>query len=281
MNLFMAIITLFASAAALVTGLSYLFFLYELGNESPAEGGWSRVRPGQVVASLLLSFLNQLFVMLLFPLGFLTSWTFPRKYLGAGQGPAFLLVHGLYHNSSAWLPFSLRLKRRGMNRVSAYTYFSFGADFQRLLDRLDREVDKSLEAAGGEPLVLVGHSLGGLLIRAYVSSGRGQGKVRLAVTMGAPHQGSRLAALALGRLGRSLIHQGPLIREIKAADSAPGIPCLSLCTDTDNFVLPNSALKIHAPGWREEQVPAQSHVCHLFLRPSFDKAVQFVDEMLS
>ena len=53
-------------------------------------------------------------------------------------------------------------------------------------------------------MVLIGHSLGGLLIKSVLNHPDLADHIGLVITLATPHQGSVLAGLAMGRLGRSL-----------------------------------------------------------------------------
>lgn len=63
------------------------------------------------------------------------------------------------------------------------------------------------------PLTVIGHSKGGLIARYYVSRLGGDARVRNLVTLGTPHNGTRLAylgCLAFGWFARSLWQMTPV-----------------------------------------------------------------------
>jgi len=78
----------------------------------------------------------------------------------------FLLVHGMFHGGWCWQPLKARLERDG-HRVLAPDLASCGADptpaSEVTLDRWARDV-AALAAAAAEPVILVGHSRGGLVV---------------------------------------------------------------------------------------------------------------------
>ncbi len=121
---------------------------------------------------------------------------------GAQPPQAVVLVHGLWHSGAALALWARRLRRAGFV-VHTFSYPSRRGGFRAAADRLDRFL-RGLDA----PAVhLVGHSLGGLVIRALHHYHPRQHPGRI-VTTATPHQGSRAAANLLRHpLGRWLAGQ--------------------------------------------------------------------------
>ena len=117
----------------------------------------------------------------------------------ATDGGRIVLVHGLWMNGLVMLPLARRLQRCGFE-VKRYGYQSM----QRGL----RENARRLAAACGncaEPLNLVGHSLGGLLIMTMLHH-HPQVKVHRVVLVGSPYSNSVAAqGLARTETGRALL----------------------------------------------------------------------------
>uniref|UniRef100_A0A832MJ68 Alpha/beta hydrolase n=1 Tax=Eiseniibacteriota bacterium TaxID=2212470 RepID=A0A832MJ68_UNCEI len=89
--------------------------------------------------------------------------TLPAQW-SFGRGPTVVLVHGLGSGTAHWLPVARRLAAR--HRVALVELPGHGlAPMPRplTLDRAAAALDRALEQIGGEPVVLVGHSLGGLV----------------------------------------------------------------------------------------------------------------------
>ncbi|MCW0215146.1 MAG: alpha/beta hydrolase [Pseudonocardia sp.] len=73
--------------------------------------------------------------------------------------PAVVLVHGAWHDSSSWAPLRAELGSRGVPVVAP----DLPSDRPGLgAEDYARVVVDAVEAAGADPVVLVGHSLGGL-----------------------------------------------------------------------------------------------------------------------
>jgi pimeloyl-ACP methyl ester carboxylesterase len=84
-----------------------------------------------------------------------------------GHGPTIVLVHGLGSRSGHWLPVARRLARH--HHVELVDLPGHGdtrmpAPFS--LDRAEAALDRALAEISSEPVILVGHSLGGLVAAA-------------------------------------------------------------------------------------------------------------------
>ena len=125
--------------------------------------------------------------------------------LSAKEKETVVLIHGLWLSGwgLAWL--ARRLRRAGY-AVRVYSYPSTRLDLRVNAELLNRY----LRACAADTVHLVGHSLGGVLIRALFHYYPDQ-KPGCIVTLAAPHGGSvvarRLARSALGRrlLGRCVL----------------------------------------------------------------------------
>lgn len=182
----------------------------------------------------------------------------------AGPHVPVLFVHGLYHNPSAWLLYRPTFARQGIGPEHTFGYDSFSNDFATLVHQLDAAVDALIQAHPATPPILIGHSLGGLIIRAWLSRHDGARRCSGVVTLGTPHQGSALARLGIGNLARSLLFRGTLVQTVERHEAAPGVPCVAIRSPLDNMVIPAEGLRIRAHGWTEVEGPAVSHVWMLW-----------------
>ena len=64
---------------------------------------------------------------------------------------------------------------------------------------IDAKVEQALRTTGAKQVVLIAHSLGGLVCRDYISRGDNARKVRALIAVGTPWLGARRPAGALSR----------------------------------------------------------------------------------
>ncbi|GAB4511310.1 MAG: alpha/beta hydrolase [Sulfuricaulis sp.] len=100
---------------------------------------------------------------------------------------AVVLIHGLWFSGYILFVLARRLRRQGFS-VHLFSYPSVRADLNANATKLAC----FLETLDADAVHLVGHSLGGILIRALFQD-HPQRKPGRIVTLGAPHGGSRVA----------------------------------------------------------------------------------------
>lgn len=161
--------------------------------------------------------------------------------------PPLLLVHGLACNRDTWFWFRRQLERRGY-RVYTVDCTPPFAQIASYAPQIARAVDEILGATGAKRTVLIGHSMGGLVSRAYLDQ-FGTDKVEHVITLGTPHLGTWMTNFAVGPNVRNMSEGSPWLaglreREI-ARSSQPYANFTCVYTYHDNLVTPqtNAALR--------------------------------------
>ena len=140
-----------------------------------------------------------------------------------------LLVHGYASNESVWPPLRHALAEAGFGHIVSLTYNSLATDPVAVAAELTNQALRALAATGAPRVHLVGHSLGGLIVRyALAASTALSSQTSGAVTIASPHRGVSLARIAPGRCAQ-IMHRGPARscrRPVRRARSAgwPTIP---------------------------------------------------------
>ena len=167
-----------------------------------------------------------------------------------------LLVHGYGCSRAAWWWLRRRLEAAGwavvtINLEPLYT------SIDNYVEPLARRIDEVLAQSGATQLILVGHSMGGLVARAYLCR-HGAARVRLLVTLGTPHGGSELARFGLGESARQMRPGSAWL----AALGAPPVDTLTVFSVHDNYVLPPDGLEL--PGAQRDTLERLGHLAMLF-----------------
>ncbi|MCA6216562.1 permease [Ideonella sp. B7] len=186
--------------------------------------------------------------------------------------PGVLLVHGYLCNRAVWNPWLQRCRQLGIPAL-ALTLEPPGVDLDRHVPALAAAVQTLWERTGQPPL-LVGHSMGGLLLRAWLRADAGRTPCRGLVTVGTPHLGTWLAHWGLSPSARQMRPGSNWLRALAADEAAraSGLPpVLSLYSPCDSIVFP-TRLAVW-PGGEALAVAQAGHV-NLLEQPAVFEAVR-------
>ncbi|MCU0897338.1 MAG: alpha/beta fold hydrolase [Burkholderiales bacterium] len=172
-------------------------------------------------------------------------WTMgsPERAFGPQDGAPVVLVHGYMCNRGFWWRIARRLADAGYRVHTIDLEPTFGG-----IDGFARQLEARLAevrlAAGDRPIALVGHSMGGLVIRAWRRD-HGDAGVAAVVTLGSPHHGTSLAWLGLGDNARQMRPQSDWLAALASAEprSAKAV-LVSIYSGTDNFVSPRASARL-------------------------------------
>ncbi len=273
------LLLLFLAGPLTITSLTIILFWYEVAT-SPHRKTLERISCGRLyeltARCFLQSLSSQAFALASYWLCLVPALWRPRR---PAKGPAIVLVHGLYHSAAAWILFRRWFARAGRTNVHAFSYNSLTQDVPSLAKRLTAIVRRVADENPGRQVFLIGHSMGGLIIRLALAD-PATPPVAGVITLGTPHRGSKLAAFGIGRTARSLICGSPLIRELNRTAVTRGVPFLSLASPTDNMVMPPLGLRApRGADWQEEVTAPVTHVAMLYDRRLARRCLRFIKEV--
>ncbi len=171
-------------------------------------------------------------------------WWRMRDPAPAAAAAPVLLLHGVLCNAGVWQRFLARLADRGICPVYALSYGPPWASIDVFADEVAAKVREILAATGARKVTLVGHSMGGLVARAYLRRYGGE-SVRSMVTIGTPHHGSIHAWLFGGTCLGELRPGSPWLAELNRGASAPAsVRSVSLWSWHDSMVAPQVSARL-------------------------------------
>ncbi|HET7398233.1 MAG TPA: alpha/beta fold hydrolase [Intrasporangium sp.] len=156
-----------------------------------------------------------------------------------------LLVHGMVDNRSIFTVLRRGLVRRGFGRIETMNYSILTGDVRVAAARLGQEVERIVEETGYERIHVIGHSMGGLIARYYVTRLGGDEHVHTLVTLGTPHAGSYLALGWNAGLTRQLRPGSALLRELEQPVAHCGTRFVVYWSDLDQVVIPQRNAALH------------------------------------
>ena len=137
---------------------------------------------------------------------------------GATQrGPRPVIVlHGYAMNRANYLPLAFRMARAGLGPIFGFEYWTLGR-IAAGARQLGWFIDDVLAQTGADSVDIIGHSMGGVVGRYYVSLAGGDGIVKNLVTLGSPHAGTDVSAVGIGHPTRELLLGSKLVTRLSAA----------------------------------------------------------------
>lgn len=112
-----------------------------------------------------------------------------------------------------------------------------------------------------ERVVLVGHSMGGLIARHYLTRLEGHLHVSRLVCLGVPHHGTWFGATApILRSTRQVMPGSDFLTELNEADRGHGnVPILNIWSPYDGVVIPARSSLLERPGVVNRALPFAGH----------------------
>jgi triacylglycerol esterase/lipase EstA (alpha/beta hydrolase family) len=162
------------------------------------------------------------------------------RRFGAAAATPVLLVHGVLCNAGVWSRMARLLRRARITPVFALSYGPPLASIDRFAEQLHAKVESVCARTGAGDLVIVAHSMGGLVTLAYLRR-HGTARVRRVVTLGTPWQGSRQARTFPGTSLRQLRPGNPWLEALDVRAPAGGPPMVSIWSWHDSMVTPQTS----------------------------------------
>jgi triacylglycerol lipase len=193
--------------------------------------------------------------------------------LGARGQRGLVLVHGFVCNRGLWNPWMRGLRERNVPFIAVDLEPVFGS-----IDRYPQIIETAvarLEALTGAPVVLVGHSMGGLAIRAWLARFGADARIARVITIGSPHQGTWLARYGHTINGKQMRLGNAWLTQLAAHESA-SLRTRFTCFfgHCDNIVFPADSGVLD--GAQNIHVPATAHVHMAFQAPVFSEALRWL-----
>jgi len=155
---------------------------------------------------------------------------------GSAKVPV-VLVHGYLCNHRIWDNVADTLRANG-HAVFAVNLEPVFASIDSYTPIVEAAVQSLLQHTGQTKVALVGHSMGGLAIRAWMRA-NGTDKVARVLTLGTPHAGTKLARGSSTPNGMQMLWQSPWLAALTAGESAATRALIRIAiTPQDNIVCP-------------------------------------------
>ena len=256
---------------ALIVVIILMSFLFAAANASPRPAD-TRLAPHARIGLWLREIVSAWLVILVF-MPF-ERWLMRRDVAACRAGlPPVLLIHGYVNNAGAMFILWRAIKAAG-HAVHTLNLEPVYADIDSYAARIEARLAAIQAAAGGQAVVLVCHSMGGLAARAYFRK-YGAARVTRLITLGTPHAGTVLANTALGENGRQMRCRSAWLAGLAQFEAARwSCRVVSFYSHDDNIVAPQLSARLE--GARNI---ALSGLGHISLPMSASVAAQVIAEI--
>lgn len=162
-----------------------------------------------------------------------------------------ILLHGYAMNRANFVPLAYRLARAGLGPILGFEYWTLGRT-AAAARQLGWFVDEVRAATGAAEVDLIGHSMGGVVARYYVTLAGGDPAVHRLITLGSPHAGTDMSAVGVGHPGRELLTGSKLLTRLAVAPPPSHTQITSIWSRADALV----------PGARQTPLPGSETVMY-------------------
>ncbi|MFC1850175.1 esterase/lipase family protein [candidate division CSSED10-310 bacterium] len=132
-----------------------------------------------------------------------------------GYSLPILFIHGWGASSSNFLYLASSLMKKGFIHQEFFNYASFRQDIETSARQLSEAVNEVLNKYNCQQLILICHSMGGLVARYYIQALAADQKIGPIITLGSPHSGTRLGYIGFGDAARQMSPSSKFILGLK------------------------------------------------------------------
>lgn len=190
--------------------------------------------------SLIISYVKEIFslffILLFWILGFTVLESFlPRRKSEVVSVPIFLIPGFMLTKSSMYLIFLL-LRNRGFENIFILNPLPLFGKIEEIADNISNSIKEICEVLGKNEIVLLGHSIGGVVARYITHKEDELGlKVKKCITLGTPHTGTKLAyILSFLQAIKQVRPSSPMIKLLGEQTDR----IVSIIGEFDEFVFP-------------------------------------------
>jgi len=175
-----------------------------------------------------------------------------------GRAP-IIMVHGYFSNRGYFGPLVRSLEAHGVGPIFTPNFPSAFTSIEDYMERLATEIERICGATGQPQVILICHSMGGLVARAYLCA-HGAARVKRIVTIASPHNGTVHARFGSGPNAKQMERDSDFLKALcaKEGESGPAIGLTSIYTPHDNLVAPQDTSRL--PWARNIAIPGRGHV---------------------
>jgi pimeloyl-ACP methyl ester carboxylesterase len=147
-------------------------------------------------------------------------------------------------NDGVWFTMRRYLARQSVAAVYTINYGPPYGDIEHFAEQLGAKIESVCAVTDAARVLLVCHSMGGLVARTYVRQ-RGSARIERIITIGTPHHGSMFATMLLGRCLAQMRPGNLWLAALNRDETKPfPVPITSIWSRHDSLVAPQASAEL-------------------------------------
>ena len=188
------------------------------------------------------------------------------------DAPLLVLLHGTYCSAAVWQPIVRDLEASTGCGVWAPDIAPTDVDLSTQGLCFARHLEQATAAKPEREVIVVAHSLGGLIARLYLSRRLGAVPIRKLICLGTPHEGTLSAKLLSSRIGHDMRPGSSVLAELGSAPPCTATEIVSYYSEHDNLIIPAASARL--AGVRSVAVSGIGHISMIYSRALFELLVR-------
>jgi triacylglycerol lipase len=194
------------------------------------------------------------------PLGYI--WKLQSK---GGSSQPILLIHGYIHDSSAWIYLRWQLVRHGFAPVYLLNLRSPFLSINNYIKQVEARASQIAQESGRQDLILIGHSMGGVVGSLYALHNAPPGSVTDVITIASPLSGTYVARIAIGPDAREMERNSDFLKNLpEEIRKNQKIRFFQIATKTDELVIPYTSEIVEGSSERQYLLNDIGHASLLY-----------------
>ncbi len=199
----------------------------------------------------------------------------------AEQHTAILFVHGYCRNQSDWLYMRKHMQslQYPMFLVNLSPTFASIADITK--ESLIPKISQIKQATQCKHLILVAHSMGGLVSSYYSEYLDQENLVKAIITIGTPYFGTKISIVGNGANAKDMCPGSSFLTALHNKIVHSSKQYMQIASRFDNMIFPwQSAILEHTPKQQQQIIDFEAHLCMLRDQKVVAQVKQWVQELV-
>ena len=193
---------------------------------------------------------------------------------------AILLVHGFSRSQTDWLWFIKKLSKQTTLPIFATNIIPNKAPIQQLAISLETKIQEIKSLTACKKIILIGHSMGGLISSYYSEFMDNNDEVKTVITIGTPFHGTKIAVAAHGANMQQMQPNNQFLLKLCTSIATSKKKYFNIATQMDNLVFPWQSCLLENNAENQKVFQHQSHLGLIFSKHVIQQIHQWIATIL-